>query len=125
MHSRTVKTRPQAALQKNQLRPVTRRSFVKSFLAAGAAANVAGLNLAAEPDKARAAEISRSDANFRRAEAYRIRMNAARLALQRGIVLHPTNGDEDRYPNQIGSFTKALPHNALGEVDPNAYQALL
>src|SRR5439155_544382 len=27
--------------------------------------------------------------------------------------------------NKIGSYSKALPHNQLGEVDPNAYSALL
>jgi membrane-associated phospholipid phosphatase len=33
--------------------------------------------------------------------------------------------DEALYPNRIGSFAKGLPHDALGEVNPYAYEALL
>ncbi len=34
------------------------------------------------------------------------------------------NGEEHDYP-YVANFSKGLPHNALGEVDPAAYQALL
>lgn len=37
----------------------------------------------------------------------------------------PNNGDELLYPNGIGSYSKGLPHNSNGEVDPVAYAALL
>jgi len=37
---------------------------------------------------------------------------------------HKNNGDEARYPNRIGSFHKALPHNDFGEVDLAAYGKL-
>ena len=40
------------------------------------------------------------------------------------VAPHPDNGDEARYPNKIGSDTRGLPHNARGEVDPAAWQAL-
>jgi len=30
--------------------------------------------------------------------------------------VHPTNGDEELYPNRIGNFHKTLPHNSIGEV---------
>ena len=33
--------------------------------------------------------------------------------------------DEDRYPQRIGSSTKTLPHNGLGEVDSAAFAALV
>ena len=36
-----------------------------------------------------------------------------------------TNGDEDRYPDRRASFSKTLPHNQLGEVDPDAYRQWL
>src|SRR5262252_4549487 len=36
-----------------------------------------------------------------------------------------SNGDEDVYPNRIASYSKGLPHNDLGEVDLNAYNAYL
>jgi len=39
----------------------------------------------------------------------------------------PTNGDEDKYKNDryYANYTKGLPHNDLGEVDPKAYGELL
>lgn len=35
------------------------------------------------------------------------------------------NGDEDLYDSKIGSYSKGLPHDTNGEVDPDAYAALL
>ena len=35
------------------------------------------------------------------------------------------NGDEQKYPNFIGNYPKSLPHNAIGEATPSAYQAFL
>jgi len=46
------------------------------------------------------------------------------MAKDRSTVALQNNGDEDRYANKIGSYTKALPHNPLGEVDPAAYATL-
>src|SRR5258708_7874985 len=103
----------------------TRRSFLGRVLVATAAANVGGLATNSCHNEANAAELGPTNAQQRRAEAYQIRVNAAQLAFQRGTVAHPTNGDEELYPNQIGSFTKALPHNSIGEVDLNAYNSLL
>ncbi len=57
-------------------------------------------------------------------KAYQCRLNAANMALQRPTVEQISNGDDDRYPNKIGSYSKALPHNQLGEVEPNAYATL-
>src|SRR5262245_28158503 len=34
------------------------------------------------------------------------------------------NGEEDDYPSRIASHSKGLPHDALGHVDPAAYDAL-
>jgi hypothetical protein len=36
-----------------------------------------------------------------------------------------TNGDEQIYPHFIGNYSKGLPHNTIGEVDPSAYRSLL
>lgn len=41
------------------------------------------------------------------------------------VALHPDNGDEALYANKVGSFSKGLPHNALGEVDQAAYNTLI
>jgi hypothetical protein len=65
-----------------------------------------------------------SFASNRFTKSYKCRVDAARLARNRRLVVHIDNGDDDLYPNKIGSFTKALPHNQLGEVDPAAYATL-
>jgi hypothetical protein len=57
--------------------------------------------------------------------AFRIRVRAARRQRDAAFFGHPTNGDEARYRNEIASYSKGLPHNALGEVTPSAYRAML
>lgn len=103
----------------------TRRAFVKRVLAATAAAQGIGLPLALGPATARAAELGPDNPQQRRNRAYRIRQEAALLEMQQPLPPHPDNGDEARYPNKIGSFSKGLPHNQWGEVDLTAYAALL
>ena len=36
-----------------------------------------------------------------------------------------TNGDEQRFPNLIGNYSKGLAHNGIGEVLPASYASLL
>ena len=57
-------------------------------------------------------------------KAYKCRTAAAKLARERPIVSHVPNGDDALYPNKIGSYSKGLPHNQLGEVDLEAYATL-
>jgi hypothetical protein len=57
--------------------------------------------------------------------AFRIRVRAARRQRDAAFFGHPTNGDEARYRNKIASYSKGLPHNALGEVTPGAYRAMV
>src|SRR5262245_2808313 len=66
----------------------------------------------------------RNFASNRFVKAFNCRLNAARLARNRKLVIHADNGDDDLYPNKIGSHSKALPHNQLGEVDLAAYETL-
>lgn len=61
----------------------------------------------------------------RRDQAYKIRYEAAAFEKGQPIAPHPDNGDDTRFENKIGSYSKGLPHNELGEVDPNAYGQLL
>lgn len=58
---------------------------------------------------------------LRRLEAFFIRVKTALFYKLFPLVPHPCNGDEQRFPNKIANFSKALPHNELGEVDLNAY----
>ena len=61
----------------------------------------------------------------RRERARSVREAAAELAFQRPHPEPRSNGDEDSLPNRIGSYSKGLPHDDRGEVDPAAYDALL
>lgn len=65
------------------------------------------------------------DYNRRRKTAYKIRELGAKIAFQRPHPEHKDNGDEQNLPNFIGNYSKGLPHNELGEVDPQAYKSLL
>ena len=51
-----------------------------------------------------------------------MRVSAARRQREATQPEHTANGDEQAFPTAIGNFTKGLPHNALGEVDLNAYR---
>jgi hypothetical protein len=57
--------------------------------------------------------------------AYRVRLRAGQRQARQGIERQHANGDEQRYATRIANFSKALPHNAFGEVQPEAYAALL
>lgn len=59
--------------------------------------------------------------------AYELRVEAAQRERDLPLPAHPDNGDEDRYQNQnyFANFSKGLRHDQFGEVDPQAYRALL
>jgi membrane-associated phospholipid phosphatase len=52
-------------------------------------------------------------------------VRAAREARDLGVPPHPTNGDQEAFPSGIANFTKSLPHDHRGEVEPRAYGFLL
>lgn len=97
------------------LAPLSRRLFVG--LTGGT-----GLAAAAENTPS---SSSQDGAHQRVADAYDLRLQAARIEHSLPVVDHPTNNDEAAYPSRIGNFSKGLPHNSSGEVDRTAYSALL
>lgn len=114
----------------------SRRRFlgqVGSAAATTLAASVVGPSASAQSNVPRACDDLRMPGGFEPAshaanryiKSYKCRLDAAKMAQKRPLVYHQNNGDEDRYPNKIGSFTKSLPHNQLGEVDPAAYATLV
>jgi PAP2 superfamily len=64
-------------------------------------------------------------AHERARDSYQVREEVARAEKQVPIPKQITNGDEQKYRNFIGNYSKGLPHNAIGEVDPSAYRSLL
>jgi hypothetical protein len=103
--------------------PANRRTFLSYLGAAPALTAFAGAGLLSSP-RAFAA-TGPLNAAERRHRAFVIRRDAA--IYQRDAPPTPSisNGDEEAYANRIASFTKGLPHNDLGEVDLNAYNAYL
>lgn len=102
-------------------RSLSRRSFLGRAAAAAAlgAVGVPGFERTAEAD-----DIGPETGRKRRLAARKIRREAAELAFERPLPEHPDNGEEEDYPF-VANFSKGLPHNGLGEVDPNAYERLL
>lgn len=132
----TSKTQPDASDPNDHEQPdagatLNRRRFLGAVGGATAAAMVAGSGgatalaapAAAEPQEV-SAQGALSKAN-RLKESYKYRLSMAQMAKDRPMVDAQNNGDDDRYASKIGSYTKALPHNQLGEVDLTAYATLV
>jgi hypothetical protein len=58
----------------------------------------------------------------RKNDAYGMRIAAADRLQKSVWPKAAPNDDEARYPDKRGSFSKALPYNDLGEVEPAAYE---
>src|SRR3954471_3761396 len=59
----------------------------------------------------------------RRFAARDARIRAAEVEFERDIPAQPANGEETDHPF-VANYSKALPHNKFGEVEPAAYQLL-
>ncbi|MGH9922261.1 MAG: twin-arginine translocation signal domain-containing protein, partial [Nitrososphaerales archaeon] len=107
---------------------LTRRDFVK--MAAGAGIGMLALGgFGIQKDVLAQLKPNENVSNLakipRRVKAYNRRRKAAKLEKKRPRPSHLTNGDEQLYANKIGNYSKALPHNDLGEVDLPAYESLI
>jgi hypothetical protein len=106
----------------------TRREFLR-LMPSGAAVTLASTAAVSLEPSAEADEGSpdgRSGEGLERIlSSYRNRVDAALQERQVPIPRQITNGDEQRYPNFIGNYSKGLPHNPIGEVDRTAYRSLL
>jgi hypothetical protein len=107
---------------------ISRRTFLGGVGGATAALTAGGVILPALSGASRASAAAlpplESDA-ARKQHAFTLRVNTARNNFAQPLATHPSNGDETLYASKIGSFSKGLPHNAFGEVDLTAYDALL
>ncbi|HDX9580050.1 TPA: vanadium-dependent haloperoxidase [Bacillus pseudomycoides] len=74
------------------------------------------------PKDEKGCEIGPISAAKRRNNALDIRLDAAFYQKSLPIPKQLCNGDEKRFLNKIANYSKALPHNNLGEVDLCAYQ---
>ena len=97
----------------------SRRTFLSSVGVAGAATIATGV-IGIEVQAA-------TGANQRANDCAKLRRDAATAGLKATPqnLEHPSNQDEDLYPNKLGSYSKGLPHNNDGTVVASAYAALL
>jgi len=107
---------------------VSRRRFLQGSSGGGVAIAAASAGLGATllaQRKSEAMEVGPLDLNQRAEMAFQIRQDAAQDHLKEKSSPQANNGDEERYADKRACFSKTLPHNDLGEVDPKAYAALL
>ncbi|MBD2500128.1 vanadium-dependent haloperoxidase [Anabaena azotica] len=132
-HQETRKRRSKLFLFKD----VSRRSFLAHASLFSATSIVTGLIssnvFSKNEDIVQAQEFFKLPRNFGRQfnyvsfrqKAFQVRVQAAQNNQQIEIPPHPTNGDEERYPNKIATDTRGLPHDQRGEVDLKAYDSLI
>ncbi len=112
-------------------KPSSRRAFLSQVSGAAAATLAAGAIVSAPTAAAASAQQdpgsqdSGDQDRGRAQKCFNIRVNAAQAELRLRVPGEVTNGDEARFPNYIGNFSKGLVHNAIGEVDPASYASLL
>lgn len=106
-----------------------RRSLLRGLGAGALALGTAGLTaadaltasdvLAAGAAPKRSKRVLRRENRVRAAMKYRTSM--AKMASRRPLADNAANGDEDIVEHFAGNYSKGLPHDALGHVDPAAY----
>ena len=128
-----------AATQTQCKKSSSRRAFLSQV--GGAAATIAaGATLAqgsraatssgnATQDFGRSQEAASAESGVsgraRAVQAFNNRVSAAQSELSVRTPNEVTNGDEQRFPNFIGNYSKGLAHNGIGEVLASSYASLL
>lgn len=104
-----------------------RRDWFRAFLSVSAGVTSTSLLAGSGAGTLTAEELTPENARERRRRAFQIRRDTALFERDQPIQESVSNGDEQRYSraNYIASYTKALPHNDLGEVDSSAYRIYL
>jgi hypothetical protein len=112
-------------------RALTRRTFLGAAGGGAASAAVAGSAYAIEKRKEALERAVATGSDEQRVasqqllrQSLQLRIDRAAANFELGVPQHPNNGDEQLYPNKIGSDTRGLPHDQKGEVDPGAWAAL-
>jgi hypothetical protein len=115
-------------VNKEQTLQPNRRAFLGRVSVAGAATLAAGV-IGVEPllQTERSQVHAAPGSNQRANECAKLRREAAAAGLKDTPqnLQHPNNQDENLYPNNLGSYSKGLPHNNDGTVVLSAYEALV
>lgn len=103
---------------------LTRRGFLAGTAGLGGAVLAAG-GLGLVPAEAGGRPSLGTLKADRLSQAFRVRLKAAEHARRLNAEAQSTNRDEDRLPDRIACYSKGLPHDRLGTVDPKAYEIYL
>ncbi|MEE4378610.1 MAG: vanadium-dependent haloperoxidase [Candidatus Competibacteraceae bacterium] len=106
---------------------LSRRRFFQAAGGSGLLALTGGVGtvgVVAMPAVVKAEELGPLNISRRRYEEYWLRSQSARSHFFAGQPPQLCNDDEALYADKRANFSKCLPHNDLGEVDPAAYQSL-
>jgi hypothetical protein len=110
-------------------RSESRRKFLGNVRGVALAAATAGA-IGFEPLLGSRHSLADADNNHSESEGYEraeedaeIRIEAARAERKISIPAHTTNGDEERYADKCGTYTKALLQDGPGRVNLNAYES--
>ncbi len=101
----------------------SRRVFLGSTGVAAAAGLVGGA-VTMVSGEAKAGLFPRPSTVPRAAAALQQRIRRATANLTTSVTDSANNGDEQRVANFAAQYSKGLPHDALGEVDPVAYESM-
>ena len=103
----------------------TRREFLANLRTAATVTAASGaLSFSASP-AAKADAFSPPQGQVRAQQSFSVRLEAATSEKLVPIPQQTPNQDEQLYSNFIGNYSKGLPHNSIGEVNPSAYHAYL
>lgn len=105
---------------------LNRRSFlgtaggVAATLAAGAVPTATVLS-AQSAGRGTGVAVQVGGTSKRMVDAFNLRVGAASEDVLAPVAANVSNGDDARYPDKGGTYTKGLPHDSFGRVDPDAY----
>ena len=110
-----------------------RRKFFNDtcgLTATGIAASVVGTGALFAPVASHAGltpgdQLKASKGEKRQEQVYDLRNKVAQFYKEQPVAEQINNGDDTLYENRIGSYTKGMPHNELGEVDQEVYNTYL
>jgi hypothetical protein len=135
-HSASKNQHSQNVSDEGQKKGSTRRAFLGQVTSA-AAVTVAAAAAVSAPLPAAAASaalatvtppstpLSSASATVRALTSFSNRVTAAQTEFNVATPAEITNGDETRYPNLIGNYSKGLAHNPIGEVESASYASML
>jgi hypothetical protein len=134
METPKANPRPEEIAAQARRESSSRRKFIGRVGRAAAASLAVSATGFSSVTPAAAGQSSSSDAtsdsgnstgNARAQQSLSIRRNAAQTELKVQNPREITNGDEQRYSNRIGNYSKGLAHNTVGEVVPASYHSFL